>query len=142
MNPAKSTAIYVLERNPIHNSLIKYHLNVNRFLNVQTFTSGNECLYRLQKGPQPDFLITEYETGDHNGFDFMRKVKLHAPGSRIIFFSSYDDPILAVRLLDAGATDYISKTGKLDIGIKELIKNLEFLIREELQARKVGLDLP
>lgn len=131
MNSARSIIIYVLEKNAIHNSLIKYHLNVNRFLNVQSFSSVNECLYRLQKGPLPDFLITEYETGDHNGFDLLRKVKSLSPGSKVIFFSAYDDPILAVRLLEAGATDYISKTGRLEIGIKELIKNLEFLIREE-----------
>jgi two-component system response regulator AtoC len=135
MDLMRSSVIFVVDKNPIHNSLIKYHLNVNRFFNVQTFSSGNECLYRLQKNISPAFLVMDYDAGDHNGFDFMRKVKTYSPGTNVLFFSSYDDPILAVRLLDAGATDYIAKTGKLEMGIRELIKNLNFLIKEEVQSK-------
>jgi two-component system, NtrC family, response regulator AtoC len=136
MDASKAPVIFVIDKNPIHNSLIKYHLNVNRFFNVQTFTSGNECIYRLQKNVRPQFIIMDYDTGDHNGFDFMRKVKAISPETSFIFFSSYNDPILAVRLLDAGAADYITKTGKLELGLNELVKNLGFLVRQESQVRK------
>ncbi len=134
MDFLKSPDIFVIDKNPIHNSLIKYHLNVNRFFKVQTFSSGNECLYRLQKNVSPAFVVMDYDAGDHNGFEFMRKIKTYSPSTDIIFFSSFDDPILAVRLLDAGATDYIAKTGKLEMGIRELIKNLNFLIKENIQS--------
>ncbi len=136
MDSTKAPVIFIIDKNPIHNSLIKYHLNVNRFFNVQTFTSGNECLYRLQKNVLPRFIVMDYNIGDYNGFDFMQKVKYISPHTHLIFFSSYDDPILAVRLLDAGATDYIAKTGKLELGLTELVKNLGFLAREETQVRK------
>jgi DNA-binding response OmpR family regulator len=136
MSSNATPLIFVIDKNPIHNSLIKYHLNVNRYFNVQSFSSGNECFYRLQKNVLPDFIIMDYVAGDLNGFDFLRKARALSPQSNIIFFSSYDDPILAVRLLDGGATDYIAKTGKLELGISELLKNLAFLCREKQQVEK------
>jgi DNA-binding response OmpR family regulator len=127
----KIPIVFVVDKNPIHRSLIKYHLNVNKFSNVHTFQTGDECLYRLQKNLIPDFLITDYIPGDHIGFEFLRSVKKFSSSIQIIFFSSFDDPILAVRLLDAGASDYVVKTSKLDLGLTELIKNVKYLSKEK-----------
>lgn len=137
MDNIKFPAVFVIDRNPIHSSLIRYHLNVNRFLNVQAFQTGEEYLYRLSKKLLPDFLITDYDLSDVNCFDLIRITKEKSASTRIIIFSAQDDPILAVRLLDAGASDYILKTSKLDIGIAELVKNVKYLCREENQVHKI-----
>jgi len=131
-----SSIVFVIDKNPIHNSLIKYHLNINRFSQVHTFQSWSECHYRLEKNLIPDYLITDYDSGDISGFDLLRKIQAMAPSTRVVFFSSYDDPILAIRLLDAGASDYIIKTSRLEIGLTELVKNVSYLNKEELLARK------
>lgn len=128
----KADILFVVDKNSIHRSLIKYHLNVNRFSNVHVFQSGYECLYRLQKNLIPDFIIADYDLGDYTGFDFLRKVKKIAPSINVIFFAASDDPILAVRLIEAGATDYLVKTCKLDFGIAELIKNIKYMVKESL----------
>lgn len=127
----KTPIVFVVDKNPIHRSLVKYHLNVNRFFDVHTFQSGDECLYRLQKNVIPDFLITDYNPGDQIGFEFLHKVKELANSTKIVYFSSLDDPILAIRLLEAGASDYIVKTSRLDYGLAELIKNVKYLIKEK-----------
>jgi two-component system, NtrC family, response regulator AtoC len=137
MEIKKSPVIFVIDRNPIHSSLIKYHLNVNRFLNVQVFQTGEECIYRISKNVLPDFLISDYHIGDMNGFELIEKVREKSSLVRIFFFSAQDDPIFAVRLLEAGASDYILKTSKLDIGIAELIKNVKYLCREENPVQKI-----
>jgi DNA-binding response OmpR family regulator len=128
----RTPIVFVVDKNPIHRSLVKYHLNVNKFFNVHTFQSDEECLYRLQKNMIPDFLITDYNPDDHLGFDFLRKVKEISTSTQIIFFSSSDDPILAIRLLEAGASDYVIKTSKLDFGLTELIKNVKYLVKEKI----------
>jgi CheY-like chemotaxis protein len=133
MDYFKSPTVFVVDKNPIHNSLIKYHLNANKFFNVHTFPSGNECLYKLNKQVIPDFIITDYEPGDNSGFEFLQSVRELSSKIQIVFFSSYDDPILADRLLNAGATDYVVKTNRLEIGITELIKNVKFLVKEEIR---------
>jgi len=60
-------------------------------------------------------------------------VKKISPSTQVVFFSAIDDPILAMQLIDSGASDYIMKTGKLDYGIKDLVKNIEFLHREKMR---------
>ncbi len=122
-----SPVIFLAEKNPIHASLIKYHLHISRFLQVQIFPNGEELLYRMRKGVLPDFVISDYDVGSYTGFDFLEKVKALSEGSHVVFFSTYEDPILAMRLLEAGASDYISKTGKLELGIAELVKNIRYL---------------
>jgi len=128
----KSVLIFIVDKNPIHSSLLKYHLTIKRFANVQLYHSAEECLYRLRKGVIPHYLITEFDLADHSGLDFLRMAKQLSPSTQVIFFSAFDDPILAMQLIESGASDYIMKTNKLDYGIKDLVKNLEFLQRENI----------
>jgi CheY-like chemotaxis protein len=122
--------IFLVDRNPVHNSLIKYHLNISKFSRVQTFPNGEECLYRLQKNLLPDFIITDYDIGNYTGLDFLRRIKDQFPGISVIYFSSIADPVLAMKLYEAGASDYIVKTSKLEVGISELLKNLKYIYKE------------
>jgi len=122
--------VFVVDRNPIHNGLIKYHLNISKYNFVYTFPNGQECLYRLQKGLIPEFIITDYDIGNYTGFDFLGKVKDRYPDVSVVYFSSFADPVLAMKLLEAGASDFIVKTSKLETGITELLKNLKFIHKE------------
>ena len=129
----KTPRIFIVDRNPIHNSLIKYHLNVNKLTQVQNFPNGQECLYRLEKNTVPDIIITDYDIGNYTGFDFLRKVGDIFPEVRVIYFSSIADPVLAMKLLEAGASDFIVKTSKLETGISELLKNIKYILKEANQ---------
>jgi DNA-binding NarL/FixJ family response regulator len=130
----KPVVVFIVDKNPIHSSLLKYYLTLHRYFQVQLYHSAEECLYRLRKNITPDYLITEYDLHDHNGFDFLRMAKQLSPSTEVLFFSTYDDPILAMRLIDAGATDYIMKTAKLEHGIQDLIKNIEFIHKERIHT--------
>lgn len=125
--------IFIVDRNPIHNSLIKYHLNINKFAQVYTFPNGQECLYRLEKNTIPGFIITDYDIGNYTGFDFLRKVRDNFPEVKVVYLSSMADSVLAMKLLEAGASDFIVKTSKLETGISELIKNLRYMLKEANQ---------
>jgi CheY-like chemotaxis protein len=126
----RTTKIFIVDKNPIHHSLIRYHLNVNRFPSIQTFPNGEECLHRIEKHSPPDFIITDYDVGNYTGFDFLRKIRETNPDIQVIYFSSHTDPVLALKLLEAGASDFIVKPSKLETGISELIKNLKYVLRE------------
>jgi DNA-binding NarL/FixJ family response regulator len=126
----KTPVVVVVDRNPVHRNLINYNLVVNRFMDVHTFLSGEECLYRMKKNLVPDFIITDLNPTEHSGFDFLEQVREIAPSARVIFFAAFSDPEIAVQLHDAGATDYVPKSNKPDIGISELIKNIKYLTRE------------
>ncbi|MCX6306002.1 MAG: response regulator [Bacteroidetes bacterium] len=127
----KTSVIFIVDINPIHRNLIRYHIGLNKFTNVYAFPTGEECLFRMQKNAHPDFLITSYFTGNYTGFDFLRSVLEISPSSQVIFFDTFEDPHLAGKLLDAGASDYVVKTRNPDAGISELLKNVIYLAREK-----------
>jgi DNA-binding NtrC family response regulator len=126
-----TSVIFVVDKNPTHRNLIRYNLELNKFINVLTFPSGEECLYRLQKQFHPDFLITSFFTGNLSGFDFLRSVLEISPSVQVVFFDTFEDPQLAEKLLDAGACDYVVKTRNPDAGISNLLKNVMYLDREK-----------
>lgn len=121
--------IFVVDRNPIHRNLVKYFLEAARSGTVHTFPTGEECLYRLRKGPVPDFVITSFFTGDADGFGFLGSVMRTNPAIRVIFFDHFLDSDTAYRLIDEGACDFISKTADPETGVRELVKNLRYLSR-------------
>jgi len=127
----KTSVIFVVDKNPIHRNLIRYNLEINKFINILTFPSGEECLHRLHKHFLPDFLITSFFTGNHSGFDFLQSVREISPATQVIFFDTFDDHQLAGKLLAAGACDCVVKTRDPDAGISELVKNVNYLAREK-----------
>ena len=126
--------IVVVDSNPVHRNLLNYNLAVNKFLNVHTFISHDECLYRLKKNFIPDFIITDLDPNDPCRFDFLSGIKELSPTTSVIFFTELDDPEIVSLSQEAGAVDYILKTNKPDSGISELIKNIRFLAREKQRA--------
>ncbi len=131
----KPPRIFVVDRNQVHRNLIKYHLNVNKFENVQVFQTGEECIYRIQKGGFAEFIVSDYEPEGFLNIRFLDMVRQISPETRLVFFAATDDPLLALKLLDEGASDFVVKTSRLDFGITELIKNLKYLTRESAVSR-------
>jgi len=125
----KTPIIVVVDSNPVHRNLINYNLVVHKFLEVHTFLSREDCLYRLNKNLVPDFIITDVNPADDSALRFLQRVHEISPSVRVIFFSAFDNPRMATELYHAGASDYIHKTNKPDLGISELIKNIRYLLR-------------
>ncbi|HPS62926.1 MAG TPA: response regulator [Bacteroidales bacterium] len=131
----KAPLIHIIDKNPIHRNLVRYHLETGRFAKVAAFPSAEECFYHIRHHECPDFIITTFFNGRPDGFRFMRDVETLAPGCRILFFDLFDDHELPGMLMQAGATDYVAKTREPDAGITELVKNVKYLVRESITAQ-------
>ena len=60
---------------------------------------------------QPDVCVLDINLPSVSGFELARRILAHAASARIIMFSMNDDPIFAVRAIEAGAKGYVSKSG-------------------------------
>jgi two-component system invasion response regulator UvrY len=60
---------------------------------------------------QPDVCVLDINLPSVSGFELARRILTHAASARIIMFSMNDDPIFAVRAIEAGAKGYVSKSG-------------------------------
>jgi len=78
---------------------------------VDTAGSAKEALARIKTVPY-DVLVVDNDLPDSSGVDLVAKLVVEAPNSPIIVITSVDSPELALKLLTAGASDYLPKIGE------------------------------
>jgi DNA-binding NarL/FixJ family response regulator len=66
---------------------------------------------RLFLAERPDICILDINLPGVSGFELARRILGHTLAARIIMFSMNDDPVFAVRAIEAGAKGYVSKSG-------------------------------
>ena len=70
--------------------------------------SGKEAL-ALARSERPDLAIVDLNLPGMGGFDIIARLVREEKRPRILVLSMHDDPIFAVRALEAGADGYVSK---------------------------------
>jgi len=130
----KRTTVFIIEKEAPIANLIRYHLLSHQVKHVQVFPSVTECLYFMQKKSIPDYLIADMAHPEINASIFLKTILQSFPGIKILLLSPFTDDSLVTQLMEEGATDYIYKSGRMEDWIHELVKNMEFLIREKNQA--------
>jgi two-component system invasion response regulator UvrY len=79
--------------------------------------------YRLYRRHRPEVVIVDLAMNGSGlgGMNLVRRIRSHDPRTRILVFSMHNDPVVAARALQAGATGYILK----DTSSADLIEALE-----------------
>lgn len=131
----KSTTVFIIEREPNVANLIRYQLMSRQAKQVQVFSNVSECMYVLEKKSTPDFLVVDLDHPQINAHSFLKYILHSFPKVEVLFISPHTENPIGSLLIEEGATDFICKTGRLEDWIHELIKNMEFLIRENIQAK-------
>ena len=129
----KRTSVFIIEKESATGNLIKYHLLSNQVKQVQVFPTIAECLYHMLKRTIPDFLVVDLTSPEINGFNFLNTVKSSFPGINVIFLSPFSDESMIAQLMTEGASDIIFRTDHKEEWIGELIKNIEYLLREKVR---------
>ena len=77
-------------------------------MEIAEAASGKEALALVRTG-QPDLVILDLNLPGMGGFDIIARLVRDKPRPRILVLSMHDDPIFAMRALEAGADGYVSK---------------------------------
>jgi DNA-binding NarL/FixJ family response regulator len=78
---------------------------------VETARSGEEALSKIREKAY-DVIVTDYDLPDYTGTDFVQALHKEVPHCPIIVITAQDSPELALRVLIAGASDYLPKIGE------------------------------
>jgi two-component system, OmpR family, response regulator RegX3 len=81
---------------------------------VQHFLSGRECL-KVVASEQFDLCIFDWEVPDMSGFEVLASLKLKGNVPPVIFLTGRDAEEDIVKVMDAGADDYIVKPPNLNV---------------------------
>ena len=128
--PEKPFKIFVVEDDEWYNRLLVHNLSLNPDYDIQSFTTGKECLENLNQ--EPDVITLDYRLPDTKGLDVLKQIKEINEEIQVILISEQDDIEVVVELLRHGAYDYIVKSRD----IKERLLNTINNIRQGNKLRK------
>ncbi len=74
------------------------------------FSSPDALLSELASKPGPDVILLDVQMGERNGLDAVRPIKSLTRTTRVLMFTTCNDPQWRERALSEGASDYLLKS--------------------------------
>ncbi|MEL6202565.1 MAG: sigma-54 dependent transcriptional regulator [Pseudomonadota bacterium] len=110
--------ILLLEDDPVLGPSLKQRLELEQFdvFHAQSLAEAREFLARKV----PDFVLSDIRLPDGSGEDLMEDLSSRAGALPTIFMTAYGNLDQAVRLVRAGARDYIAKPFDTDVLVQRL----------------------
>lgn len=104
--------------------------------------SGEEALVQMTGNPA-SLILTDYKMSGIDGAELLRRVRTNWPDTGVVMVTAADDIGLAVKCLEAGALDYLTKpfdTGEVRARIAQVMEKRRLIIenreyREHLEER-------
>lgn len=118
----KPFKIFVVEDDEWYNRLLVHTLSLNPDYEIQSFSTGKDCLDNLHQ--QPDVVTLDYRLPDMKGLDVLKRIKEVNDEVQIILISEQDDIDVVVTLLQAGAFDYIVKSKDIRERLLNTVNNI------------------
>ncbi len=115
--------IFIVEDNPVYNKLVVNYLNSKKFNNIESFSSGEECLKRIDQ--KPDIVIQDYLLEGIDGIEVLKATKKLYPNTEFIFLSGQDNIDVAINTMKLGAYDYIVKD---QMALKKMVEKISKII--------------
>src|ERR1700757_1221395 len=76
---------------------------------VETASTGEEALQRVEKGLQPDLVLLDVLMPGIDGLETLEQLRQMKPGVKVVMLSCVNDTRKVVQAMRLGATDYLTK---------------------------------
>jgi two-component system, NtrC family, response regulator AtoC len=132
----KPFRIFVVEDDEWYNRLLVHNLSLNPDYDIESFTTGKDCLDSLHKAP--DVITLDYRLPDIKGLEMLKKIKAENEDIQVILISEQSEIEVVVELLKFGAYDYIVKSNDIRERLLNTVQNIrkgERLKREVISLR-------
>jgi len=100
--------ILLVDDEPGMQRYIKTLLEVDDY-KVETASTGEEALERVQKGLQPDLVLLDVLMPGIDGLQTLEQLREMRPGMKVVMLSCVSDTRKVVQAIRLGAHDYLTK---------------------------------
>jgi len=87
---------------------------------VETASTGEEALERVQKGLQPDLVLLDLLMPGIDGLQTLEQLRQIRPGTKVVMLSCVSDTRKVVQAIRLGAHDYLTKPFSLTVLLARL----------------------
>jgi CheY-like chemotaxis protein len=141
MNPGQ-TKLLVVEDNPADRALYRIYLQYVPGLAIAEAEFGGAAL-DLCHSIAPDCILLDFTLPDMNGLQFMERLRTQNGGipCAVVMLTGIADERVAIRAVNAGATDYMPKSENMEAVLEHSIFNAIDKHRLEKELEKNRLEL-
>ena len=106
--------IFIVDDDSVQAMMLSDHLGKYSYLNVHTYSTGEECLKNME-ALRPQIIFLDYyfdkvSNTSMNGLDILKELRSNYPDVDVVMFSGQDRIEVAVNTMKYGAFDYIVKS--------------------------------
>jgi two-component system invasion response regulator UvrY len=109
------TSVLIVDDHPI---VLQAWRRILEDVGVETVHDARDVVsgYRLYRRHRPDVSIIDLSMQGRGlaGLPLIKRMRAHDPRTRILVFSMHNDPMIAARALEAGASGYVLKDASPD----------------------------
>ena len=110
-SPAPNIRVWLVDDNDELRKLVADVLGRQEGIEcARHFSSPDALLSELASKPGPDVILLDVQMGDRNGLDAVRPIKSLARSTRVLMYTTCNNPDWRERALDEGASDYLLKS--------------------------------
>jgi len=119
--PCQPVKVWLVDDDKPISRLLKELLETNTPLKCpRSFESPQAVLEALARQPAPDVILLDIQIGSANGLEAIHPIRLLAPKTRILMFTTFYDGLSEAQALEAGAVGFIVKSR----GLEEIVQGI------------------
>ncbi len=132
--------IFIVDDNELYAKASQHHLSLNPDNEVESFSTGKDCINNLYT--KPNMIFLDYSLPDMSGIEVLRKIKQSYSETPVVIVSGQEDVSTAVELLKEGAYDYIVKDENAHERMWKSTNNIRenFMLRDEIDKLREEVD--
>src|SRR5215813_10129385 len=111
---AKNLKVLIAEDHEVVREGLKILISADPSMEVAGEAESGQMALRLAKQLRPDVVLMDLAMPRGNGLEAAREIRREVPGSKVLVLSAYKDEETVLRVLDAGASGYMTKTSAAD----------------------------
>lgn len=114
MNPGNTTiTVLLIDDHPVVRDGFRRILETTADIRVVAEADDGESGFSLYKEHEPDVVVVDLNMPGIGGLETIRRIKAHDLDAHILVFSMHVNEMMVQRVLEAGATGYLTKQGGL-----------------------------
>ena len=110
----KSLKILIAEDHDVVREGLKILISADPAMEVAGEAETGQMALRLAKQLRPDVVLMDLAMPRGNGLEAAREIRKEVPGAKVLVLSAYKDEETVRRVLDAGASGYMTKHSAAD----------------------------
>ena len=123
MKGQKNLRIFIVEDDRWYGTMLEHFLSLNPDYSVKRFEVTKDFFNSLHE--IPDVVTLDYSLADTDGETVLKKIKSVSPETKVIIISGQEDVGTALKLLKAGAFDYIIKDEETNDRLWNALQHLD-----------------